>query len=86
MTQNDTFYCIYMSIYKTVRTYTSIVIGCIAYWHMLIIVSTGGMRWILWFSVSYAAATRREIFGVNTLRGKLHYLGSPNLQDIFIGG
>ena len=33
-----------------------------------------------------AAAARREIFGVNTLRGKLHQLGSPNLQDIFIGG
>ena len=32
------------------------------------------------------AATRREIFGVNTLRRKLHQLGSPNLQDIFIGG
>ena len=28
---------------------------------------------------------RIEIFGVNTLRGKLHQLGSPNLQDIFIG-
>ena len=26
-----------------------------------------------------------EIFGVNTLRGKLHQQGSPNLQDIFIG-
>ena len=54
----------------------------------LFIVSTGGIRWILWFSVRYAAATAtcREIFGVNTLRGKLHQLGSPNLQDIFIGG
>ena len=28
----------------------------------------------------------REIFGVNAVRGKLHQLGSPNLQDIFIGG
>ena len=45
-------------------------------------------RWILWFSVCYAsaAAARREIFGVNALRGRLHQLGSPNLQDIFIGG
>ena len=39
---------------------------------------------ILWFSVRYAA--RREIFDVNALRGKLHQLGSPNLQHIFIGG
>ena len=51
-----------------------------------IFVSTGGIRWILWFSVHYAAAARRKIFGVNALRGKLHQLGSPNLQDIFIGG
>ena len=36
-------------------------------------------------SVRYAAANR-EIFGVNTLRRKLHQLGSPNLRDIFIGG
>ena len=50
------------------------------------IVFTGGIRWILWFSVRYAAAVRRAIFGVNALRGKLHQLGSPNLQDIFIGG
>ena len=28
---------------------------------------------------------RIEIFGVNTLRGKQHQLGLPNLQDIFIG-
>ena len=41
---------------------------------------------ILWFSVRYAAAAvRREIFGINSLRGKLQQLGSPNLQDIFIG-
>ena len=40
---------------------------------------------ILWLSVRYASA-RREIFGINALRGKLHQLGSPNLQDIFIGG
>ena len=52
-----------------------------------------------WFSVRYAAAAaaataaaaaaaaaRREIFGVNALRGKQQQLGSPNLQDIFIGG
>ena len=53
----------------------------------IFIVSTGGIRWIIWFSVSYAAATAcREIFGVNAVRGKLHQLDSPNLQDIFIGG
>ena len=34
---------------------------------VLIIVSTGGIRWILWFSVHYAAAARSEICGVNTL-------------------
>ena len=52
-----------------------------------IIVSTGSIRWILWFSVRYAAAAvRREIFAVNALRGKQQQLGSPNLQDIFIGG
>ena len=56
--------------------------------NLLIIVSTGSIRWILWFSVRYAAgaAARREIFGVNALRGKQQQLGSPNLQDIFIGG
>ena len=54
--------------------------------NLLIIVSTGSIRWILWFSVRYAAATRREIFGVNALRGKQQQLVSPNLQDIFIGG
>ena len=51
-----------------------------------IIVSTRSIRWILWFSVRYAAAARREIFSVNALRGKQQQLGSPNLQDIFIGG
>ena len=51
-----------------------------------LIVSTGSIRWILWFSVRYAAtAARREIFGVNALRGKQQQLGAPNLQDIFIG-
>ena len=54
--------------------------------YFAVIVSTGGIQWILWFSVRYAAAARREIFGVNAVRGKLHQLGSPNLQDIFIGG
>ena len=49
------------------------------------IVSTGGIRWIIWFSVRYAAAAGREIFSFNALRGKLHQLGSPNLGDIFIG-
>ena len=73
----------YICLYKTLRPYT-----------YFIIVSTGGIRWILWFSVRYAAAaataaaatTRIEIFGVNALRGKLRQLGAPNLQDIFIGG
>ena len=51
-----------------------------------LVVSTGSIRWIHWFSVRYAAAARREIFGVNALRGKQQQLGSPNLQDIFIGG
>ena len=52
-----------------------------------VIVSSGSIRWILWFSVRYATATaRREIFGVNALRGKRQQLGSPNLQGIFIGG
>ena len=37
-------------------------------------------------SAAAAAAARREIFGVNALRGKQQQLGSPNLQDIFIGG
>ena len=47
---------------------------------------------ILWFSIHYdtstasSAAARREIFGVNALRRKLHQQGSPNLQDIFLGG
>ena len=36
--------------------------------------------------IGLAAAARREIFGVNALRGKQQQLGSPNLQDIFIGG
>ena len=53
----------------------------------VLIVSTGSIRWILWFSIRYAAvAARREIFGVNALGGKQQQLGSPNLQDIFIGG
>ena len=47
-------------------------------YNMLIIVFTGGIRWILWFNVCYTAAARREIFGVNPLRGKLYQLGSPN--------
>ena len=53
---------------------------------LFLVVSTGRIWWILWFSVRYAAAARREIFGVNALRGKQQQLGSPNLQDIFIGG
>ena len=43
-----------------------------------------GRIW-LWASLCYAAAIRREIFGVNALRGKWQQLGSPNLQNIFIG-
>ena len=31
------------------------------------------------------AAAHREIFDINSLRGKLQQLGLPNLQDIFIG-
>ena len=38
------------------------------------------------FSTLPPLRVEREIFSVNTLRGKLHQLGSPNLQDIFIGG
>ena len=54
---------------------------------LTLVVSTGGIQWILWFSVRYAVATVcTEIFSGNALRGKLHQLGSPNLQDIFIGG
>ena len=52
----------------------------------MIVVSTRGIRWILWFSVHYAAVARREIFGINALRWKLNQLDSPNLEDIFIGG
>ena len=33
-----------------------------------------------------AAAAHIEIFNVNALRGKQQQLGSPYLQDIFIGG
>ena len=51
-----------------------------------IFVSTGGVWRILWFSVCYTAAPAPgEIFDVNPLRGKLHQLLSPNLQDTFIG-
>ena len=32
-------------------------------------------RWILWFSVRYAAAVHREILGINALRGNPHQLG-----------
>ena len=53
--------------------------------YISLIVSTRSIWWILWFSVCYAPACR-EIFGVNALRGKQQQLGSPNLQDIFIGG
>ena len=43
-----------------------------------------GIWWILGIRYAATATARREIFG-NALRGKLHQLGSPNLQDIFIG-
>ena len=75
--------------------YSSVIsVGKLNKWNLaagkvyFLIVSTGSIRWILWFSVRYAAAAaaRREIFGVNALRGKQQQLGSPNLQDIFIGG
>ena len=37
------------------------------------------------FGLAFATVPQRDIFGVNALKGKLHQLGSPNLQDIFIG-
>ena len=41
-------------------------------YNLLIIVSTGGIHWILWFSILYAtaAAARRDIFSINALRVK----------------
>ena len=41
-----------------------------------------------YFGLVFAMAPRPsvEIFGINALRGKLHQLGLPNLQDIFIWG
>ena len=50
----------------------------------IIVVFTGGIRLIL--GLAFATPPCVEIFGVNSLRGKLHQLGSPNLQDIFIVG
>ena len=50
----------------------------------IVIVSIGGIQWILWFSIGYTAATRRGIFSIDRARGKLHQLGSPNLH-IFMG-
>ena len=55
-------------------------------WTFALIVSIKSIQWILWFSLRYTAAECREIFGVNAPREKVHQLGSPNLQDIFIGG
>ena len=55
-------------------------------WIITIFVSIGGSSGYFGLSVRYAGAACREIFGVNTLRGKIHQLSSPNLQDIFIGG
>ena len=47
----------------------------------MLVVSTGG-----YFGLTFTTPPPHiEIFGVNALRGKLHHLGSPNLQDIFIG-
>ena len=43
--------------------------------------ATGG-----YFGLAFTTPPCVEIFGVNTLGGKLHQLGSANLQDIFIGG
>ena len=38
-----------------------------------------------YFGLVFATPPPRvEVFGVNALRGKLHQLGSPNLQEIFI--
>ena len=39
-----------------------------------------------YFGLAFTTPPRVEILGVNALRGKRHQLGSPNLQDIFIGG
>ena len=39
-----------------------------------------------YFGSTFATPPRLEIFGINALGGKLHQQGSPNLQDIFIGG
>ena len=41
---------------------------------------------VVYFGLAFATPPPREIFGVNALRGKQQQLGSPNLQDIFIGG
>ena len=38
-----------------------------------------------YFGLAFDTLPRVEIFGVKALRGRLHQLGSPNLQDIFIG-
>ena len=42
-------------------------------WYLRLIVSSRGIQWILWFSICYAAtataaASRREIFIINSLR------------------
>ena len=80
---SQSLYCFSTSISHVLKTISP---GCGVRTSLMLIVSTGSIRWILWFSVRYAAAARREIFGVNALRGKQQQLGSPNLQDIFIGG
>ena len=60
--------------------YFNLVLQFYMFTMIMVVVSTGGIRWILWFCIPYAATTAyREIFGVNTLRGKLHQLGSSNL-------
>ena len=83
----DVWSCIFIVFILcfTVEFYTTVyVVFVVSY--CTFIVSTRSIRWILWFSVRYAAAARREIFSVIALRGKQQQLGSPDLQNIFIGG
>ena len=65
------------SIYRYMQTFNKCFVGFLKIVNIILlfslffgigihIVSTGGIRWILWFSVRYAAA-RTEIFGVKAL-------------------
>ena len=73
------FYSLSKLLWHEIDLYTNLI-------HFLpLIVSNGGIWWILYFSIRCATAAHSEIFIFNALRGKLHQLGSPNLQDIFIG-